>query len=67
MDRQGTVTLPSGEVAQWRVSKHVLYVRHGAVERSSELGGFGLYPEALATILLAEMVMDTREAPRRTH
>lgn len=58
MDRQGTVQLPSGEVAHWHILERMLYVRHRDCEKSSELGGFRLYPQALASILLSEMVLD---------
>lgn len=67
MDKQGTVALISGEVAEWHVCKRVLYVRHGDIERSTEVGGFGIYPQALASILLSEMVLDAEHAPDHQH
>lgn len=61
--REGTFKLPNGESARWRTCKGTIRLTYGKHERAAYLGGFGFNPEALARILLEEIIADVR-APR---
>jgi hypothetical protein len=59
---EGKVKLSTKEVGEWHVAKGALTVSYGPHEKSAPLGAFALNPQALARVLLAELVMDELEA-----
>lgn len=55
---EGKVKLSTKEVGEWRVARGILTVSHGDQEKSAPLGAFALNPQALARVLLTELVTD---------
>jgi hypothetical protein len=55
---EGKVKLSTKEVGEWRVAKGILTVSYGPHEKSAPLGAFALNPQALARVLLTEIVTD---------
>ena len=55
---EGKVKLSTKEIGEWHVAKGVLTVTHGPHEKSAPLGAFALNPQALARVLLTEIVDD---------
>ena len=58
---EGKVKLSTKEVGEWQVQKGVLTVNYGAHQKSAPLGAFALNPQALARVLLTEIVADDFE------
>ena len=63
--REGTVELATGEVGQWHAKKGTIYVSYDGEERSAYIGGFGFRRQALAQLLLEELVADHLESRRK--
>jgi hypothetical protein len=55
---EGKVKLSTKEVGEWHVAKGILTVNYGPHEKSAPLGAFALNPQALARVLLTEIVSD---------
>ena len=64
--RNGTVVLASGEQGEWYVAHGVLHVSYAGNFLENSVGAFGFDMEALARILLVELVEDTLQLRARS-
>jgi hypothetical protein len=58
---EGKVKLSTKEVGEWRVARSVLTVTYAGQEKSAPLGAFALNPQALARVLLTDLVSEDFE------
>ena len=57
-NRHGTVVLASGEQGEWYLAQNVLHVSYHGNSIENSVGAFSFDVEALARILLVELVED---------